>query len=344
MLRSVKDYQVPDGWKSLKTIDMHTGGEPLRVILDGYPAPQGNSVLDYRRFYKVFHDELRQALMHEPRGHKDMYGVIITPSEVADFGVVFMHNEGYSTMCGHATIAITKLAIEAGWVDAREPETRMLMEVPCGIITAYASIKKGQVESMRFENVPSYVVNLDLEIDIEGMGRVKYDLAYGGAYYAVVDADPLGLDLSVKNYQNIRQTGIDIKQAIIQSGLDIQHPQEEDLGFLYGVIFTHSLNGVKSYSRNVCVFAEGEIDRSPTGSGVSARAAINYQRGIQRVGEALTTESILGTQFDCKIMATLDYFGREAVIPEVSGTAYITGKHEFIIDPDDPLKSGFFLH
>ena len=186
-------YDFPPDWLCIKTVEMHTGGEPLRVILDGFPSISGKNVLAKRGFIKENYDHLRTALMFEPRGHADMYGLIVTTSQHADFGVVFMHNEGYSTMCGHATIAITKLAVEAGWVRVTEPETRVEIEAPCGIITAFASVKNGKVGDVRFLNVPSFVVAVNQKVIVPGLGEVKYDLAYGGAFYACADAEALGM-------------------------------------------------------------------------------------------------------------------------------------------------------
>ncbi len=335
-------FNVPNDWFSIKTIDMHTGGEPLRVILDRFPELEGNSVLDYRNYIKNNLDHLRTALMFEPRGHADMYGVVVTPSNVADFGVVFMHNEGYSTMCGHATIAIAKLAVEAGWVEVTEPETKILIEAPCGILTAYVAVKNGKAESMRFLNVPSFVVELDTKVEVEGLGTVSYDLAYGGAYYAYVNAEMLGIPCIPSHYQELIQKGMAIKRAVMNAQT-INHPTEPDLSFLYGTIFVGGPVSDGVDSRNVCIFAEGEVDRSPTGSGVSGRVAIHHKRGELAVDESMKIESILGTTFDCKVVETVDYEGIEAVIPEVQGTAFVTGKNEFVIDPDDPLKKGFIL-
>lgn len=338
-----KPFDPPRDWMKIKTIDMHTGGEPLRVILDGFPELQGSNVLEYRRFIKEHHDYLRTALMFEPRGHADMYGCLMVPSDVADFGVIFMHNEGYSTMCGHATIAITKLAVEAGWVEVSEPETSIKIEAPCGVLTAFADVKDRKASNIRFYNVPSFVVALDEETEVPGIGKVSYDLAYGGAFYAYVNADQLGLQCTPAHYQQLISTGMAIKQSVMASSQKVRHPFEEDLGFLYGTIFIGGPVSEGVDSRNVCVFAEGEVDRSPTGSGVSGRVAIHHRRKELAVGESMRIESILGTQFSCKITKTAQYGPFEAVIPEVSGEAHFTGQNEFWIDPNDPLKDGFIL-
>ena len=343
MKYAAADLVIPEDWLSIKTIDMHTGGEPLRVILDGFPEIQGESVLDCRHYIRNNLDHLRTALMFEPRGHADMYGVVVTPSTVADFGVVFMHNEGYSTMCGHATIAIAKLAVEAGWVKMAEPETEILIEAPCGIITAYVEVQGGKVDSVRFLNVTSFVVALDETVEVPGLGKITYDLAYGGAYYAFVDAEALAIPCTPEHYQELIEQGMAIKRAVQQQNTKINHPTEADLGFLYGTIFIGGPVTAGVDSRNVCIFAEGAVDRSPTGSGVSARLAIHHQRGEVGVGETMIIESILGTTFNCKISKLVKYEGLEAIVPEVQGTAFITGKNEFVIDPKDPLKTGFVL-
>jgi len=319
---------------------MHTCGEPLRVILDGFPSLQGESALDYRRFIKTYYDHLRTALMFEPRGHADMYGVIVTPSKVADFGVVFLHNEGYSTMCGHATLAIAKLAVEAGWVPRLAPVTRLTIEAPCGLLKAYVKVEDDQVVSMRFHNVPSFVVALDQQVDVPGLGNVRYDLAYGGAYYALVEAESIGLKCNPDHYRPLIEKGMDIKRAVM-SDREIVHPLEPDLSFLYGTIFTEPSE--TAHSRNVCIFAEGEVDRSPTGSGVSARLAVEVARGNVSLQEPITIESILGTTFTCKAVESLEYEELPAIIPEVEGTAHVTGVHTFLIDPKDGLRDGFIL-
>lgn len=333
-------YTPPKDWLKIQTIDMHTCGEPLRVILDGFPALKGNSVLEYRRYIKENYDHLRTSLMFEPRGHADMYGVVVTPSTTADFGVVFLHNEGYSTMCGHATLAIAKLAVEAGWIRQKEPITTLAIEAPCGILEAFVTIENENVVNISFQNVPSFVVALDQEIEVPELGRVRYDLAYGGAYYAFVKAESVGLTCNPSHYRGLIEKGMEIKKAIM-ADREIVHPKEKDLSFLYGTIFTEP--STTSYSRNVCVFAEGEVDRSPTGSGVSARLAIEYTRGNIDLGEEIVIESILGTKFQCKAMREVDYEGQKAIIPEVQGIAHVTGINTFVIDPKDGLKDGFIL-
>ena len=195
-INKLKNWNPPDGWIEIQTIDSHTEGEPLRIILSGYPALKGKTLLEKRTNAHRLHDELRKTLIWEPRGHRDMYGAIIVEPDTpdADFGVIFIHNEGYSTGCGHAVIALTKVFVETGLIPMNEPETEVKMDVPSGFIKSYAKVKNGQVIGVRFENVPSFVQSLDTEIDVPGIGKINYDLAFGGAFYAFVDVAQLGLD------------------------------------------------------------------------------------------------------------------------------------------------------
>jgi len=339
---------VPDSdWLQISTIDMHTGGEPLRVIVDGFPELQGNSVLDYRRYCKENFDDLRTALMFEPRGHADMYGCILTPpnDDGGDFGVVFLHNEGYSTMCGHAIIGLTTLAIQMEWVAIVEGDNILKIDAPCGRITSYATVENNTLKSVRFHCVPSFVAGLDKKIAVPGLGDVTYDLAYGGAYYAYVDMNKnhFEFDLSKDSYPELIKKGMDIKQAVMDEDPDIFHPFDEELGFLYGTIFLSRSEKKGVDSRNVCIFADGEVDRSPTGSGVSGRMAIHYLRNEIAKGEHMTIESITDSVFTGSVVDEVDFGPFQAVIPQVAGTAFITGMHTFVIDPKDPIKKGFIL-
>ena len=323
---------------------MHTAGEPLRVVIDGFPEIPGNSILDKRKYVRDHYDDVRTALILEPRGHADMYGCILTEptTEEADFGVIFMHNEGYSTMCGHAIIGITKLAVELGWIPQKAPVTELNIEAPCGIIKCKATIRNGQVAEVEFENVPSFVFSTNNKVELPEFGNVTYDVAYGGAFYAFVDASSLGISCVPEDYRELTQAGLEIKQAVMNKD-KIIHPFEDELSFLYGTIFIRDPVSPEADSRNVCVFADGELDRSPTGSGVSARLALHYAKNEIKPGETIIIESILGTKFKGRIKEVCQYAGYPAVVPVVSGEAYITGAHTFYIDPDDPLKEGFIL-
>ena len=210
----VLSWEPPDNWLEIKTIDAHTGGEPLRIIIDGYPELSGNTILEKRKDAKDRFDYIRKALMLEPRGHADMYGAIITEPEKddSDFGVIFMHNDGYSTGCGHAVLAITKIFVETGLIEKNEPETMIKMDVPSGQITAFVQVDKDYVYGARFINVPSFVEFLDAEIELPFYGKIKYDLAFGGAYYAIIDVDDIGIDFKPENITEIIKMGMLIKR------------------------------------------------------------------------------------------------------------------------------------
>jgi len=342
-----KDFQPPKDWLQIKTIDMHTGGEPLRIILGGFPELQGNSVLERRHYCKENYDYLRTALMFEPRGHADMYGCILVPpnDEEGDFGILFLHNEGYSTMCGHAIIAISTLAVEMNWVDVKEGDNLLKIDAPCGRITSYVNVKNGKALGVRFHCVPSFVVGLDRTVAVKGLGKITYDLAYGGAFYAYVDMakNNFDFDLSPASYQKLIATGMTIKHAVKENDEEIVHPFVQDLSFLYGTIFIGDSKTPGIDSRNVCVFAEGEVDRCPTGSGVSGRMAIHYSRDEISFAETMAIESITGSVFKGSVVSEEEYGRFRAIIPQVEGTAHITGMHTFCIDPEDPMKDGFIL-
>ena len=338
------DWQPPDNWLKINTIDIHTGGEPLRVFAGGLPEVKGDTILEKRKYFRENLDYIRTGTMYEPRGHADMYGAVLTEpvSEDADLGVFFMHNEGYSTMCGHAMIALGKLLVETGMIEKSGESPEICIDAPPGQIKLVAQKERNKVMSSSFVNVPSFVLLKDESVPVAGLGRISFDVAYGGAFYAFVQAKQLGLKLDQSDFQKTIDFGRRIKQAVTDH-FEIKHPYEEDLGFLYGTIFVGDPYKAANHSRNVCIFADGELDRSPTGSGLSARAALHHAKNELEIGEKITVESILGTTMDVEILDVTTFGPHAAVIPEVSGTAFITGKHEFWFDPEDPLKEGFIL-
>ncbi len=338
------DWRAPQEWQRITTIDAHTAGEPFRVLVSGYPELPGNTILQRRRWARDHFDDLRTALMWEPRGHADMYGCIVTPpvSEEADFGVLFLHNEGYSSMCGHGIIAIATVALEAGMIDTKGPETKIGIDTPAGLVTAWARVEHDRVIGVRFHNVPSFVFAVDQEVEVPGLGRVRYDIAYGGAFYAYVDAHEVGLSCRAENFRQLIEKGILIKQAVM-AARSIDHPFEDDLGFLYGVVFVEESENEGVHSRNVCVFADGEIDRSPTGTSVSARLALHHARGEISIDDEIVIESLIGSRFTGRVVEETNFGPYQAIIPEVAGRAHITGRHEFVLDPNDELAHGFIL-
>jgi proline racemase len=343
----MQNWQPPAHWSRITTIDAHTGGEPLRIITSGFPELPGDTILAKRQYAREHYDYLRRTLMFEPRGHADMYGCILTPPTTpdGDIGVLFMHNEGFSTMCGHGIIGLVKVGIQTGLFPTTGPETIIKIDTPAGRVTATAHLNSGEVESVSFLNVPSFLLERDLVVDVPLLGRVTCDIAFGGAFYAYVDAEEIGVDVNPRLYANFIDAGMRIKRAVI-AAYDIVHPDgDPDLNFLYGTIIVQRLHGSDVHSRNVCVFAEGEVDRSPTGTGVSGRVAIHHARGELALGETIIIESLIGSRFTGRVAETTTIGANDlpAIIPEVSGTAHITGRHEFLIDPDDPFRDGFIL-
>ena len=323
---------------------MHTEGEPLRILTEGIPDLPGTSILEKRRAASEQFDWVRKTLMAEPRGHRDMYGCILTPpvDPESDLGVIFLHNEGYSTMCGHGIIGLATAVLETGMLPCREPETSIRIDTPAGLVTARARVKAQRVQSVAFENVPSFVIGLDQNVKVPGIGNVRFDLAFGGAFYVFVDASSLGLTLKPEAAADLVAKGIAIKIAVMEH-FTIRHPFESDLGFLYGTIFTGPPRTPDADSRNVCIFADGQVDRSPTGTGVSARMAIGWAREQIGLDRPVFIESIIGSRFSGRVKRTLRFGPYDAVIPEVEGRAFFTGRHEFWLDPDDPLAHGFLV-
>lgn len=318
----------------IETTDYHTGGEPFRIVTGGVEPPRGATILAQRRDAAERLDDVRRLLVNEPRGHADMYGCFVTEPQDggADLGVVFFHNAGYSTACGHGTIALVTWAIDEGLVERREPETRVVVDVPSGRLETVARVEGGKVRSVRFRNVPSFVWAEGLE----AAGR-RVDVAFGGAFYASLEerVEPAELPRLI-------ELGRAIKRDLEAAGA-IVHPQDPDLAGIYGVIFWQDEEGEPLTQRNVTVFADGEVDRSPCGSGTSARLALLDAQGRLACGDKLRHLSIVGSEFTGRVVAAAEVAGRAAVVTEVEGSAYRTGCASFELDPDDPLGTGFLL-
>ncbi len=328
----------------VRTVDVHVAGEPLRVITGGFPEPGGHTILEKRDYCLHHLDDWRRALMLEPRGHPDMYGALPVPPSHPDaaVGVVFLHNEGYSTMCGHGIIGLVTVLLEEGLLSHPDHSAPLLIETPSGLVLGMPKYEQHRVRSVAFRNVPSFVRDLDQSLEVPEIGTVRYDLAFGGAYYAFCQAEDLGLRLDPEEAGTLADVGMAIKRTIA-STRPISHSGEPQLGYLYGVIFVGPPNHRSSYCRHVCIFADGAVDRSPTGTGVSAHLAILAARKAIPDNSPFLMEGILGTTFTGKIVERVEYYDVPAIIPEVEGQAYFTGNHEFILDPADPFRSGFRL-
>jgi proline racemase len=320
----------------VSVVDYHTAGEPFRIVTS-VEIP-GTSVADRRVAAQSSEtiDAVRRLLVNEPRGHADMYGGFVVPGDDdgADFGVVFWHKDGYSTACGHGTIALATWAVETGLVQvAADGETDVVIDVPSGRVAARVSCAAGSVVSVAFRNVPSYVLSRGLQVPTS-RGPVPADISYGGAFYASVLASSVGLSVTPACYADLIAIGREIKWALDAVAV---HPHDARLSGLYGTILYDVLG--PAHQRNLAVFADGEADRSPCGSGTSARLALLHDEGRLRVGEVLRHDSIVGTTFLGRVVEETP----EGVITEVTGTAYRTGTATFTLDPRDALGTGFTL-
>jgi trans-L-3-hydroxyproline dehydratase len=340
----IETWHPPAAWRRIRTIDAHAAGEPLRVIISGLPPIPGKTMLEKRRFARENLDELRTALMWEPRGHADMYGAMPTEPVSADsrLGVLFLHNEGFSTMCGHGIIALSTVVVETGLLSVPGEKPAFKIDTPAGQVEARLELTGGRVKQASFLNVPSFVLARELVVDVPGRGEIAVDIAFGGAFYAFCRAQDLGVRLYPDEWRRLVDLGMRVKRAV-EGAMPILHPEDPDLGFLYGTIIVGDAEDPAHHSRNVCIFADGELDRSPTGTGVSARAAIHFERGEIALHEPFVVESILGTTFAGRVASVTNVGPHTAVIPEVTGSAHITGRHEFLLDPEDPLLRGFLL-
>jgi proline racemase len=328
----------------LRTIDYHTAGEPFRIVLEGAGPLPGRTILDKRRHAAEHLDHIRKTLVFEPRGHADMYGCFVTEpvDEQGDLGVVFFHNAGYSTACGHGTIALVTWALEHGIIPAREPETSVVVDAPSGRLSTVAKVSGGRVTSVAFRNVPSFVVKTGITVDTPA-GPVTCDISYGGAFYASVRAEDVGLSVVPGDLDKLIALGRSIK-ASIEASQEVRHPVEPELRDVYGVIFFEDVDDANGLAqRNVTIFADGEVDRSPCGSGTSARLALLDATGDLPRGAVLQHHSIVGTTFTGQVVDDADIGGTPAVITEVEGSAFMTGRHEFALHPDDPVGTGFLL-
>jgi trans-L-3-hydroxyproline dehydratase len=329
---------------AIETVEMHTGGEPVRIIVAGYPALDGITLLAKRRFARDRLDHLRRRLMHEPRGHAEMYGALIQPADHPDahFAVLFLHNEGYSTMCGHAVIALGRWAVDSGRVPAVEPETEVRIQCPCGLVVAKVEVAGGHAGSVRFESVPAFAFARRRIVPTETWGPLELDVAYGGAFYAFLAADQVGLDVLRSPTRDLIDAGEAITRATA-AAIALDHPDEPDLAYLYGTILTDGGDGRTAPSANVCIFAGRQVDRSPTGSGVTARIALAHAAGGLAIGETRRFASVTGAEFTGRV-ARVTRAGRfPAVTVEVSGRAHYAGTARFTAEPDDPLADGFLL-
>jgi proline racemase len=336
----------PDANTRIETVEMHTGGEPVRIVTAGYPAIEGATLLDKRRFAREHLDRFRSLIMFEPRGHYDMYGVLsVKPDHPeADLAVLFIHNEGYSTMCGHATIALGRYAFDQGLIKPEGEAARLNLQCPCGLVRVTVALEDGRPGLVSFVSVPAFAFALDCDVDVPGIGKVTLDIGYGGAFYAFLPASRFGLDVRGAPTRELVEVADRVTKAV-QAQIKLDHPDSPDLAFLYGTILTDGRSGVtqEGPSANICVFAEREVDRSPTGSGVTARIALAVARDPALASADFTFESITGSRFTGRVVEATTTGRFAAIRAEVAGRAYYTGNSVFTVEADDPLAGGFLL-
>jgi len=331
----------------VETVDYHTAGEPFRIVTGGVPELAGRTVLERRRWAHDHLDDVRRQLVHEPRGHADMYGAYVVPpnDEGADLGVVFFHNEGYSTACGHGTIALVTWAIESGRISARRPETHVSVDVPSGRLACRARVDGERVGAVAFTNVPAFVEARAVEVETS-RGPVAVDVAFGGAFYGSVEARAVGLALDRTSLPALIALQRELRAAVNERLAPV-HPDEPELLGIYGIIFWQAERdepGADLVQRNVTIFADGEVDRSPCGSGTSARLALLDAAGELARGAILRHRSIVDTTFLGHVTGEGPRVGGQpTVITEIEGSAFRTGRHVFELDPADPLGPGFLL-
>jgi proline racemase len=341
---------LDDRMLEVETVDYHTGGEPFRIVVGGVAPLEGATILERRRYARDHLDDVRRLLVFEPRGHADMYGChVVPPNDAgADLGVVFFHNEGYSTACGHGTIALVTWALESGRLPISGPETAVTVDVPSGRLACVAHCDVGarRVTGVRFTNVPSFVLATDVTLPTS-RGPVTLDVGYGGAFYGSADVRPLGLAVDRASLPTLIDLQRELRPAL-DAALDVVHPDEPELRGIYGITWWQDEAAAAGddaalTQRNVTVFADGEVDRSPCGSGTSARLALLHAAGRLRTGETLRHLSIVDSVFAGRVTGETLVAGRPAVVTEVEGTAHLVGRSWFTLDPADPLGTGFLL-
>ena len=328
----------------IHTIDSHTGGEPTRLIVSGIPV-RGASLLEQRDYVRNNHDLLRAALMREPRGHRGMFGAIVAPATRPgiDFGIIWVDHDGsYLNMCGHGTIGIGVTAVECGLVPVSEPKTHIRIDMPAGLVEVDVEVEGGRAKAASFVNVPAFLYKRDLSIEVPGFGKVAVDIAFGGSFFAAVQGPDIGLDVRAENAPALVKAGLAIKAAVNKS-VKVEHPtlshiRSVDLVTLYGPPLAP-----EAKYKNIHVFADGSFDRSPGGTGTSHMMALLIGKGRMKTDEKILAEGISGSLFTGRMVGCLKVGEFDAYIPEVGGTAFVTGFHQFVIDPDDPIPGGLAI-
>ena len=330
----------------IMAVDSHTMGEPTRVIVGGLPSIPGHTMADKKKYLETHLDHLRTATMHEPRGHLNMFGSVLTQAveENSSFGIIFMDGGGYLNMCGHGSIGAVTVAIQTGIVKPVEPETVVFFDSPAGTIKARAVVEKKIVKSVTLTNVPSFLYKRDQKIDVPGLGEITFDIAFGGSFFAIMPANQVGLSVETKNVHKFIQAGLKIRKAVNEQ-VKVQHPELEHINTVDLVEFYERPKDEGEEYKNVVIFGEGQADRSPCGTGTSAKMATLYAKGELALNSEFVYASIINTRFTGRLLREAGKVGEfNAVVPEITGSAHITSFNQFVIDDRDPLKHGFVLN
>jgi proline racemase len=330
--------------RSIHAVDTHTMGEPTRIIIGGIPKIPGHSMADKKAFLETQMDHIRTSTMHEPRGHSDMFGSIITSPchDEADFGIIFMDSGGYLNMCGHGSIGAATMAVETGMVTAIEPITEILMDAPAGLVKARALVVGGKVKEVSIVNVPSFLYKKDVSLHIPELGDIHFDIAFGGSFFAIIHASQLKIKVDPSQIDAIKAIGIRLRR-LINENIPVVHPTLSHINRVDLIEIFEESNHPDAPYKNVVIFGNGQIDRSPCGTGTSAKMATLFAKGLLAMDQTFVYESILGTVFKGRVIGVTQVGDYPAIIPEITGSAYITGFNHFVINPDDPVKYGFSL-
>jgi proline racemase len=330
---------------SIVCIDSHTGGEPTRLVVGGLPEIEGHNIAEKSKFFEKHYDYLRTTLTAEPRAHKAMHALILCPpsTDEADFGLIITCALGYLGMCGHGLIGAVASVIEAGIVEPVEPVTHVAVETPSGLMRVRADVSNGKVEGVTFRNQPSFVYAEDLEIEIDTYGKLKVDVAYGGNWYVVVDVEQIGLEISVENLENMGEANNLILEAV-NAGISAQHPQLGPAGEIPQMVFMGPARNPEANSMNLITSEALGYDRSPCGTGSSAKMAVLHAKGRLKLNEEYVHESgTTGSLFRSRLIEETKVGSIDAVVPEITGFAYITGVNHIVMDSRDPLTHGFYI-
>ena len=324
-------------------VDSHTEGMPTRVITGGVGPIPGATMLERKLHFEAELDDLRLLLMREPRGHAAMSGAILQPPTRpdADWGVLFIEVSGCLPMCGHGTIGVATVLVETGMVTVTEPETVVRLDTPAGLVEARVAVRDGRARSVWLRNVPSFLHAADREIEVPGIGRLRCDVAFGGNFYALLPAAAAGVEVEPEQAGTLIERGLAIMAAVNAADRPV-HPEDARIAGCAHVVF-HAPGRDGGGARSATAIHPGWLDRSPCGTGTSARLAQLHARGELAVGEEWVNESVLGTRFTGRVVAETTVAGRPAIVPEISGRAWVTGMGQYLLDAEDPFPAGFTL-